>query len=247
MKWEDNIKETLEKRTISPSPKSWDSLADKLDATDKKKRKTPYWWMGIAASIVAILFTISLFFNRNTTETQSPIIVDTQEQVEDHQIPMEKLPEENQVAETHQTYEIQEPIEKNSPKKEMASTQQQQQQQQNSSVAKVEMKILTEPLDSSLQKEILEDRKVTEIVAQIQDLKRKGQTVTDADIEALLVQAQNEIRYQTILQEGTLTVDANALLQDVESDLQQSFRNKIFEALKNSYETVKTAVAERNN
>ena len=50
-----------------------------------------------------------------------------------------------------------------------------------------------------------------------------------------------------LIREGMKTVDANALLQDVESDLQQSFRNKIFEALKNSYETIKTAVAERNN
>lgn len=242
MKWEDNIKTTLEKRRIEPAESSWNDLAKRLDATDKKKPKVLYLWTGVAASIVAILFTVTLFFNRNTTEVQGPILVDTQEQVEDRQMSMEKVPEENHVVETHQKDEVHEPIEKNKPKNELSPN-----IKQTVAVVEIEKEIQTEPLKSSLQKETLEEEKVTEIVAQIQDLKSKGQTVTDADIDAMLVQAQKEIRYQTILKEGALTVDANALLQDVESDLQQSFRNKIFEALKNSYETVKTAVAERNN
>ena len=33
----------------------------------------------------------------------------------------------------------------------------------------------------------------------------------------------------------------------VEDDMGQSFRSKVFEALTESYKTVKTAVAERNN
>ncbi|MBO3097230.1 hypothetical protein [Gelidibacter pelagius] len=248
MKWEDNIKETLEERTIKPSTTSWDTLAGKLDAADRNKSKTMYWWMGIAASVVAILFTVNVFFNGNSAEIQNPVIVDTQEQVDEHLIPMEKLPVKEQLATTQQDDEMRESVEKNTAKEELLKKQNDLTLplEQNSSVAKIEKEII-EPLDTNLQNESLEDKKVSEIVAQIQDLKSKGQTVTDADIDALLVQAQKEIRYQTIINEGTLTVDANALLQDVESDLQQSFRNKIFEALKTSYETVKTAVAERNN
>lgn len=248
MKWEDNIKETLEERAIKPSATSWDTLAGKLDAADRKKSTNRYWWMGIAASVVAILFTVTVFFNGNSTQIQNPVIVDTQEQVDDQLIPMEKLPVEIQVAEAQQDAAVHEPVKKNTTNKELLKTQGDitPSIKQNSSVAKIAKEII-EPLDTNLQKETIEDRKATEIVAQIQDLKSKGQTVTDADIEALLFQAQKEIRYQTMTEEGTLVVDANALLQDVESDLQQSFRNKIFEALKNSYETVKTAVAERNN
>ena len=119
--------------------------------------------------------------------------------------------------------------------------------QQNAAIAKNENQESFESVEIVSQKESLEDQKVSEIVAQINELKSKGQTVTDADIDALLEKAQREITFQTILKEDTRTVDASALLQDVESDLQKSFRNKIFEALKNSYETVKTAVAERNN
>lgn len=248
MKWEDNIKETLEKRTIKPSHKSWDALAGKLDAADKMNGKITYLWMGLAASVAAILFTVTVFFNGNDTGIQNPILVDTQDQVDDQLIPMEKLPVEKQVAEAQQPDGNLKAIEKSTNNKALLKKQKDATPtiKQNSSVVQIEKEII-EPLDTNLQKEIFEDREVTEIVAQIQGLKSKGQTVTDADIEALLFQAQKEIKYQSIMQEGVLTVDANALLQDVESDLQQSFRNKIFKALKNSYETVKNAVAERNN
>ena len=42
-------------------------------------------------------------------------------------------------------------------------------------------------------------------------------------------------------------VDAEALLENVEAELDQSFRNKVFEAIKSSYNSVKTAVAQRND
>ena len=42
-------------------------------------------------------------------------------------------------------------------------------------------------------------------------------------------------------------IDASDLLQDVEADLDQSFRDKVFKTLKSSYYSVKTAVADRNN
>ena len=94
---------------------------------------------------------------------------------------------------------------------------------------------------------VLEDLRVKQEVDKIQELKNEGELVTDDYIEALLKQGQKEITLQKIYKELTKTVDADALLQDVETDIQQSFRNKVFEALKTSYNTVKTAVAERNN
>lgn len=249
MKWEDQIKETLEKRTIMPSHESWGLLADKLNAADHKKVKKSYLWMGVAASVVAILLTMTIFFNGNNRELQNPILVDTEEQVDDSLFPIEKLPVGKHLEITQQNNKIDEPSVKNSATKEFLNKQSDVVLPKNEEiiVAQIHKDIPTEPLDINQQDETLEDAKILEIVAQIQNLKSEGHIVTDANIDALLAQAQKEIKYQSIIKEGTLTVDANALLQDVESDLQQSFRNKIFEALKNSYETVKTAVAERNN
>ena len=46
--------------------------------------------------------------------------------------------------------------------------------------------------------------------------------------------------------ESTKTVDATSLLESVEDDLEQSFREKVLNALQSSYETVRVAVTERN-
>jgi len=92
-----------------------------------------------------------------------------------------------------------------------------------------------------------ENQKVQDVVAQIKTMNSNGSKISDAEIDSLLKKAQKEILSNRIYNEQTRMVDAKALLQDVEEDLQQSFRSKVFEALQSGYESVKTAVAERNN
>ena len=114
MKWEDNIKKTLEKRTIKPSDASWSALADRLDSEPKKKDKTQYWWMGVAASVVAILFTVTVFFNDNTANSPKPVIADTQQQVEKPIPTMEKRSQQEQLVKGNQEVENEESFEKKS-------------------------------------------------------------------------------------------------------------------------------------
>jgi hypothetical protein len=248
-KWDDSLKEKLEKRAITPSDASWNTLAERLESAEKRKSNTLFWRWGIAASVIGILFTTVFFFNDDSTETRQPILVDTQEQLEEQPIPKFKLMQQTQLAETEERVESLESLEKNTSKTELLKTQKSLTSpiKENLSVAKNERDKSLEPLKISPQKETLEDQKVSEIVAQIKDLEKKGEAVTDADIDALLRKAQRELNHQAILKESIRTVDASALLQDVETDLQHSFRNKIFEALKASYEIVITAVADRNN
>ncbi len=92
-----------------------------------------------------------------------------------------------------------------------------------------------------------EDAKAFQVVAEIKELEINNGNISDVEIESLLKQAEKEILQHKIFNETTRTVDVDALLQDVEEDLEQSFRAKVFEGLKSSYKTVKTAVAERNN
>ncbi|OBX25187.1 hypothetical protein LX77_02452 [Gelidibacter algens] len=248
-KWEDSLKEKLEKRAITPSEASWNTLAERLESAENRKSKTLFWRLGIAASMIGVLFTTALVFKDAGSEIRQPVVVETQKQVEDQLIPMDKLPQQKQLAETEERVESLESLEKNTSKTELLKTQKSLTSpiKENLSVAKNERNKSLEPLKISPQKETLEDQKVSEIVAQIKDLEKKGEAVTDADIDALLRKAQRELTHQAILKESIRTVDASALLQDVETDLQHSFRNKIFEALKTSYETVITAVADRNN
>ena len=89
------------------------------------------------------------------------------------------------------------------------------------------------------------DNKISDIVAQVEQLEQKNKVVTDEEIEALLLKAQHEITTQQILQSNT--VNASALLLDVESELDESFKDRVFEALKTGFEKLKTTVAERDN
>ena len=106
-------------------------------------------------------------------------------------------------------------------------------------------------VNQNIKKEVevlsFEDQKVKDVVAQIHQLQKDKKEVTAEEIDALLEAAQKEITMQKLYNEATNKVDANALLQSVENDLEQSFRAKVFEAIKSGYESVKTAVAERNN
>lgn len=92
-----------------------------------------------------------------------------------------------------------------------------------------------------------ESAKVVEVVSQIKELEAQGNEVTESEIDALLKQAERDILKQRLYNETTRTVDADALLQDVEEDLEQSFRARVFQNLKSNFNSVKTAVAARNN
>ena len=238
IKFEENIKDKLEKRTIQPSADAWQTLASRLETKNNKKKSPYYLWLGVAASIVAIMFIASqLFVNKNNTTIETPVIVNTNKET------IKKIESENVL---HKKDVLTNNVEKESVKELNIKTPKSEKTEVAQLTKQKEEKTVL-PKEVIVNKTSFEDLKVQQVVAQIQGLKDKGESVTDKDIDALLDQAQKEITLQKIYNETTKTVDANALLQDVESDLQQSFRDKVFNALKSSYNTVKTAVAERNN
>ncbi len=97
------------------------------------------------------------------------------------------------------------------------------------------------PVDSLM----IED-KVANVVAQIKELQKNKAQVTDEEINQLLLKAQREITTKKIFQSSN-EVSASALLQDVENELDETFKQRVFEALKTGFQKVKTAVVERDN
>src|SRR5690606_18975462 len=156
MKLDDHIKETLEKRTIKPSDTSWSTLANRLDVADKNNNKVVYWWLGIAASVVDILFTVTVFITGNKSETEIPILVDTQKQVDSQFIPMKKLPTQRQVVEVDKNKETLEPFQKNGPQNEFINKQIDLKisEKQIIAAAKIDKENVVEPLQTDLLKDI---------------------------------------------------------------------------------------------
>ena len=251
IKFEENIKEKLDKRTIKPSKDAWNKLSKRLDEHTENKNRKAFWWLGIAASIIGVLLVGSQLFKSNSVDQVTQEVVVTPEVVEQDKA-------DEKVAKNIE--EAEEPVEEikfeNSTKanqiKKAGSIVQPNLVQENITIAKAGD--LPKLKNKSLKTEertpenlTFEDVKVKTIVAQIKKLKDNNAVVNDEVIDALLAEAQREIVLEQLYNDSTGVVDANLLLQDVEAELDQSFRNKVFEALKASYNSVKTAVAQRND
>ncbi|WP_353779580.1 hypothetical protein [Winogradskyella sp. 3972H.M.0a.05] len=256
IKFEENMKEKLEKRTIQPSSEAWSKLAGRLDEQESSSKRFGYWWIGIAASVAILIFSGVMFIN-NEEGTITPEIVDTTEDTNDtieEAIVLEDV-EKNDVED-----EITIPEEKKDAVKPDNILKQPKAKQKANQVIKTPKKELVAFNDTKKETEqeesvvalnkaelSFEEQKVKDVIAQITTLNDNGTKATDREIDSLLNLAQKELLSNKIFNESSKTVDADALLQDVEGELEQSFRAKVFDALKNSYDSVKTAVAERNN
>lgn len=219
------VREKLENRKIVPSDNAWNALEAKLDAVNmpKKRKVFPYW---IAASIVILLVSGVYFSSLNTENTSTPVVETTKEN---------SIPEKQEPFHKESIIVVQEEKETPTVKKERKPVTQK----------AVAVHHTTQNTEKKARN--FEDRKVDEVVARIQKLQQE-KAVTEAEINALLETAQKAIRSK---HKSTTTttgkIDALALLEGVEEELDQSFKERVFDALKENFFKVATAVAERNN
>jgi len=103
----------------------------------------------------------------------------------------------------------------------------------------------SETIFETAEKQLIND-KIAAVVAQVESLENNNTQVTDAEVDKLLQQAQQELLEDRIFRSDN-SVDAMALLAEAEQDLDKNFRDQLFDALKNGYQKVRTAVADRNN
>tara|TARA_R110000868_G_scaffold213709_1_gene463809 strand:+ start:4375 stop:5154 length:780 start_codon:yes stop_codon:yes gene_type:complete len=256
IKFEEHIKDKLENRTIRPSIDAWNRLESSLGAPKKQHKSKPFVWIGVAASIVGALFVVSQFFNKDEIKTNSPSIVVTpkiKKQIESTDVVLEKesgtkmlelSSKSKSDSESKTNQIIVKPFVKELDKD----------QTQVASIKKVVLQNANTSESPNmksvgLKQEALsfEDQKIQDVVAQVQSLKDQNETVSDAEIDNLLQQAQKEIRLKQLYNKNIGVVDARLLLQDVEQELDKSFRDKAFEILKANFNFIKTAVARRND
>jgi len=265
IKLEDHIREQFEEREIAPSAGAWDKLEARLDKDQGKKRPL-FVWYAIAASIIGIVFISSqFFFSEKATDKQELVEVEA-EQVDkdvnstsetflsDHQL----IDNQTQLANETVTKEAKElapnKIERVTIKKESAINTFNSQVKtikpvinNENTVLAVEEKEQASPqkISEVITPEIVINNKVDEVVAVVKTIKLERNTVSVEEIDALLLNAQRELATQRILNETK--IDATALLQDIEFELEKSFRDKVFDALGDSFSKIRTAVVERNN
>lgn len=253
-KFEEDIKDKLEKRTIRPSADAWNQLESRLDISPNQHKNKPFIWLGIAASVVGVFLVVSQFFNENHIESNTPSVVATPEVVKQdkpNQVVVETANEtkDNKISEKPDSELKGNPIAVK-PVIKVAPKEQQEIASANNEVLKSDINSEAnniKPIELNQKALSFEDQKIQDVVAQVQSLKDKNITVTNEEVESLLQQAQKEIRQRQMYDENLGVVDARLLLEDVEADLEKSFRDKAFEALKANFNFIKTAVARRND
>ena len=88
-------------------------------------------------------------------------------------------------------------------------------------------------------------RQLDTVLTQVASMEQGGRTVTDAEVDSLLRQAQRALAGES--PDGAAPgVDPLALLDEAEQELDRSFRDQILEKLRSGFRKVRTAVADRN-
>ncbi|WP_178985834.1 hypothetical protein [Winogradskyella helgolandensis] len=258
IKFEENIKEKLEQRTLSPSSESWSKLSERLDAEENKSKKPIFWWLSIAAGLLIMIAISTQFFSANESETVLPQVV--KENVINEQLNNKQLePIQKEAIEIVNEDDSIEAIKETLPTVKDSKIIDHKKVIQKKAEPKTQLANQSQPVEESVnlnQQEqlhneahrLLEDAKLKIAVAEaVETINSDEIAVSDKEIDSLLKLASKELFKDNLKNETLIAVDANALLMSVEDEMGQSFRSRVFEALKESYKTVKTAVADRNN
>ncbi|PWI29394.1 hypothetical protein DI383_11270 [Flavobacteriaceae bacterium LYZ1037] len=240
IKFEENIKEKLEKRTLEPSSQAWNVLSEKLHKDSKQSSNKTIWWFGVAASLVGVLIMVNLFFNTSETDSYKPVLGDTEaKEIKNIQDVDHVKPEDNIVA-VEDMHVVSKTILNETTDADKKSKISKNQIVKNTNITEVVP--LHEPDEKTTNSNlevVSEKTELTQVAFQ------ENSNKTETDIDALLKKAQQNLADNK--KNEAYSIDAQSLLQDVEEDLDESFRNKVFETLKTNFKKVKTAVAERND
>lgn len=256
-KLEDNIREKLEAREIKPSADAWKKLETQLEAKQPKKKFVGWYFM--AASFVGILILASVFFTLDNEQQNVEIVKENlkhQNQEKHPEILPSNAKQEEVVSAENNSEEVD--VLKVKDKENANSAAVKPLPQKKSEIdKKVDKTEISANAKHTEKQQILEDssrkieaervlsNKVDEVVASVRELQNNKTEVTAKEVEELLNNARRDMQTQQRLMSPK--VDATALLQDLEWELEKSFRDKVYDALGEGFRKIRTAVIERND
>lgn len=253
--FEKHIKKQLEHREIQPSSEAWQKVVDRLDVAPRPNSNR-FLRYGIAAGFAGLLIIYLVYLGSEKSVVNPDIeIVDTDTEKTKIDGEGKKRSHEKTFQEQHKVVEESSGLDTEKPLEEPIYfsnegrlIEEDTLKDLNTIVSSsgTEGDAVIEPENLNKESEDIINTKITEVMAQVNVLEQKNRTVTDAEVDSLLQQAQREIIAAKLFQDNG-KVDAMALLMEVEDELDQSFRNQIFEKLKTGFMRVRTAVADRNN
>lgn len=239
---ENHIKKTLQKREIKPSARAWHRISTEVE---QKKRKNPFFPLGVAASIVGLLilglrFLLAdgVIFKSTPPDYGSETIVETTREKSELEDKTEQL-----YLESEELKVVDGTVHRSNNEKSVVEGIEQSETETTAEIAKSEyvalhkIEISEEAIAISAQA----------ILAEVIFMEKDSIQITDAEIDSLLLIAQKQLLTERIQSSNTEeVVDATALLNEVELELFESERNQLFDRLRDSFFKLRTAVADRN-
>lgn len=250
IKFEKDMKDKLEKRTIQPSANAWVSLSQRLDNEEKKNNKKGFWRLGIAASVVGVLLVSNFFLNSKTQNNTNTILVEKNTKIDTLKTEIENKKNnyktEEVIVDTEESFKT-----KSRTKPDRKSIKTKNYLVKNTNSKNITTNTAEATNIQTVKSLVIEESTITNkqplvsIENDTKDIKTKKQNVLDHEINTLLANATKDITLQKA-KKATAPIDYNGLLIAVEVDLDETFREKMFKVVKKGYKTVRESVAERN-
>lgn len=252
VEFEKNIREKLRDRKITPAADSWDRIASKLGPEPKRKQAVIKPWMYAVAAAVVLFLALRtvLFQGEELPQTQEVVISpDTEKQPEDNRKEITASATENE-SESESSESSEE------PKTRVLVTPEVEKKREEIIYGGIEPETTKEEglalesgihrieADSILMNQRI-DREIDSLLTRLAVLESDGEQISDATIDSLLREAELSLA-NTPKINNSGTVDASALLSEVEVDLDRTFREEIFNQLKSRFTRVRLAKAQRN-
>lgn len=225
-KLETQFKEQLNSREIKPTDMAWDRLDAMLTVAEKKKQKRSYAWIYAAASFVGFAFLGAFFF----TQTEKNAIVESNEVVLENNQKDESKKEALLVISLDST--SRRVVEISEAKKVKTNS------RDTSSMLKTQNQVAQNLNPQSLIS-IIEKRETNQKTEQF-----ISSNISDKSIDEMFASVKTASKAENL--KTTVKVNPNVLLSQVDGELELSFREKVIDKVNKNYQTVKVALANRN-
>ena len=215
-----NIQEKFNFRTIEPSETAWNKLDAMLTLAEEKKQPKIFFWLSIAATFLLFMGVGYVFFQQNE---KTKLMPSTEEIVKS---------KTNSETETHKQSMKESSV---SSENELANNA----TISTTSESKKSTTIYTAQKENS-KLEVYETALLKQEVVTVNEIKKEGikqeikePTYNYPTAETLLAEVQGEKKpSNTVSFKSSLRVNPNELLQAVESELDQTFKEKTITKLK---------------
>lgn len=220
-KVEKQFKEKLNSREIKPTDMAWDRLNAMLTDAEEKKSKPKYSWIYIAASFIGLSLIATVFLNQKDYPIDTKIntaIIEKSSPKENSKNEINSIKQESDFPKTIL----------NSETKPLVQTQ----RSNNPKVENLELKT---------QGNVLAETHPKNESLLIVEHKNDIQT----NIDSLL--ASVEEKSNSNFKKSSIKINSNTLLNQVDGELQLSFREKALQSITKKYKEAKEALVNRNN